>query len=78
MLALTFAQVFTNSSLNALRTRFLCWYICKQFGQRPGPTICRAWSESKLFETLMVLLKEIFENVDLKQKSADDKSAWSM
>ena len=29
--------------------------LCKQFGSRLGPTFCRAWSGSKLFDTLMVL-----------------------
>ena len=30
--------------------------ICKQFGIRPGRTKCRAWSGSKMFDTLMVFL----------------------
>ena len=34
--------------------------FCKQFGPRSGPTKCRAWSVSKLFDTLMVFLKEFF------------------
>ena len=29
--------------------------FCKQFGSRSGPTKSRAWSGSKLFDTLMVL-----------------------
>ena len=31
--------------------------FCKQFVPRPGPTESRAWSGSKLFDTLMVFLK---------------------
>ena len=31
--------------------------LCKQFGPWSGPTKCRAWSRSKLFDTLIVLLK---------------------
>ena len=27
--------------------------LCKQFGPRSGPTLCRAWSGSKLFDTLI-------------------------
>ena len=37
--------------------------LCKQFGPRSGQTKCLAWSESKLFDTLMVFLKELFEKV---------------
>ena len=48
--------------------------FCKQFGPRSGPTKCRAPSESKLFYTLMIFLKEFFEKVDF-EKSADDKKA---
>ena len=50
--------------------------FCKQFGPRLGPTTCRAWSGSKLFDALMVFLKEVFEQVDY-EKSADDKKTWT-
>ena len=30
---------------------------------------CRAWSESKLFDTMMVFLKEFFEKVDFEKKN---------
>ena len=43
--------------------------LFKQFGSRPGPRKCRAWSGSKLFDTLMVFLKEIFEKVDFEKIS---------
>ena len=33
--------------------------LCKQFGTRSGPTNCRAWSGSKLFDTVGIL-KRIF------------------
>ena len=41
--------------------------LCKQFGSRSGPTKCRAWSGSKLFDTLMVFLKEFFEKEDFEK-----------
>ena len=47
--------------------------LCKQFGHRSGPTECKAWSGSKLLDTLMVFLKEFFKNVDFEKKSAVDK-----
>ena len=33
--------------------------FCTHFGPRSGPTWCRAWSGSKLFDTLMVFLKKV-------------------
>ena len=47
--------------------------ICKQFGPRSGPTKCHARSKSKLFDTLIVFLKDYFKKMILK-KSADDKN----
>ena len=44
--------------------------LCKQSGHRSGPTKNRAWSESKLFDTLMVFLKSWF-----RRNSTDDKKA---
>ena len=35
--------------------------LCKLFGSRSGPTLCQAWSGSKLFDSLMVFLKNKFE-----------------
>ena len=35
--------------------------------------LCKQFGPSKLFNTLMVFLKEIFENLDF-EKSADDKN----
>ena len=35
---------------------------------------CQAWSEYKLFDTLKIFLKEIFEKVDFEKKSPDDKN----
>ena len=50
--------------------------LCKQFGPRSGPTEHWARSGSKLFDTLMVFLKEFFEKIDFGKKiSADDKRA---
>ena len=47
--------------------------LCKQFVPRSGPTERRTRPGSKLFDTLKVFLKVIFENIDLKRKSANDK-----
>ena len=47
--------------------------LCKQFGFRSGPTKCRAWSGSKLFDTLMVLLKEFFEKVEFEKNQQTTK-----
>ena len=41
--------------------------LCKQFVPRSGPTKCRAWSGSKLFDTLMVFRKEILEKVNFEK-----------
>ena len=41
--------------------------ICKQFVSRPGPTKCRASSGFKLFDTLIVFMKEFFEKVDFEK-----------
>ena len=41
--------------------------FCKQFGPRSGPTKCRAWSGSNLFDTQMVFKKEFFEKVDFEK-----------
>ena len=48
--------------------------FCKQFGPRSSPTKCRAWSGSKLIDTLMVFLKEFFENVDFEKYRQTTKS----
>ena len=48
--------------------------LCKQFEPRSGPTKCRARSGSKLFDTLIVFLKEFFEKNHFEKKSVDDKS----
>ena len=47
--------------------------IGKQFGPRSGTTNCRARSGYKLFDILMVFLKE--QNVNFEKKTADDKKA---
>ena len=53
--------------------------LCKQFGTRSGLTKCRAWSGSKLFDSLvLVFLEEFFEKVDFEKKSADVKKAWKI
>ena len=43
-------------------TQVLCTdNLCKQFRPRSGPTFCWSWSWSKLFSTLIVILKKSFE-----------------
>ena len=48
--------------------------LCKQFGPRSGPTKHRAWSESKLFDTLVVFLKVFFEKVDFEKDQQTTKT----
>ena len=68
-------MIFENYSEMILKIQ--CWetstvcllvlsaeYRYKQFGPRSGPTKCRAWFGSKVFDTQMVILKEILERVD--------------
>ena len=43
--------------------------LFKQLGPR---SICRSWSGYKLFDTLIVFLKEVFEKAYFDKKSADD------
>ena len=48
--------------------------FCKQFGPRSGPTKRRACSGSKLYDTLMVFLKEFFKKiVDFGKKQQTSK-----
>ena len=49
------------------------YYLGKQFGPRSGPANRRACSGSKLFDILMVFLKEFFQKVNNEKKSAEDK-----
>ena len=46
----------------------------KQYGPRSGVIKRQAWSGSKLFDTLIVFLKEFFEKVDFEKKSRQQKS----
>ena len=41
--------------------------LCKQFRLILGPTECRSRSGSKLFDTLIVLLKEFLEKVNFEK-----------
>ena len=47
--------------------------LCKQIGRRSGPTKCRAWSGSNLFDTQMVFMKEFFEKVDFEKNQQTTK-----
>ena len=46
--------------------------VSKLFGHRSGLTECQSLSESKQFDTLIVFLKEIFENLNF-EKSQETK-----
>ena len=65
--------------MNIVRALNLCLPVSsadnlgKQLGPRSGPTNRRACSGSKLFDILMVFLKEFFQKVNFKKKSVDDK-----
>ena len=45
----------------------------KQFGPRSGLTKCRACSGPKLFDILIVFLKECFEKVDFEKINRQQK-----
>ena len=45
-----------------------------QFGPRSELTKCQTGSESKLFDTLMIFLKEFFETVDFEKNQQTTKS----
>ena len=47
--------------------------LCKQFAPRPGSTKHLAWSGSKLFDTLMVFLKELLEKIDFEKNQQTTK-----
>ena len=51
--------------------------FCKQSGPRSGPKKCRVWSGSKLFDILMVFMKEFFRKTWFWKKSADNKNSWT-
>ena len=42
--------------------------LCKQFGSRSGPTKCRAWSGSKLFDTDGIPEKMIMKKISRRPK----------
>ena len=48
--------------------------LCKQFAPRSGPTNHQARSGSKLFDTLMVFLKEFSEKVKFEKNLQTTKS----
>ena len=52
--------------------------LCKQFGPRSGMTECRSWSGSKLFDTLIVFLKEIFEKVYFEKSQQSTAKSWKI
>ena len=69
--------VFCFNSLSISLTIYLLVMstnnLCKQFGPRSGPTKCRAWSGSKLFDTLTAFLKEFLQKVDFEKISRRHK-----
>ena len=50
-----------DSLHTALSTGVPCWLPLQKVGYRSGPTKCWSWSGPKLFDTLMVFLKRIFQ-----------------
>ena len=75
-----FLGCYANVLTNATRINLVLYLLvsstgnfCKQFGPRSGPTKCRARSGSKLFDTLMVLLKVFFEKVLFEKISRRQK-----
>ena len=52
--------------------------LCKQFGSKSGPTFCRTWFRSKLFDTLRLFRKGWFEKQKNQQttKSMQNYTAW--
>ena len=56
---------FVFISLPARGDLLLTDNLCKQFGPRAGPTKCRAWSGSKLFDTWIVLEKSRIQRVKM-------------
>ena len=41
--------------------------LCEQYGPRSGPTECRSLSGANPLDTLIVVLKEYFEKVNLEK-----------
>ena len=52
--------------------------FCKQFGPRAGPTKCRSWSGSKLFDTLIVFLKDFVKKADSEKIQQTTTKAWKL
>ena len=50
----------------------VCWELCKQFGPRSSLTKSRAWSGSKMFDTLMIFIN------DLKSFLKKDVKKWKI
>ena len=55
--------------LQAANFVICCWSLQTVWNRILSLTECRAWSGSKWFDTLKVILKEFFENVDMKNAS---------
>ena len=51
--------------------------FCKQFGPTSGPTNSQAGSRSKLFDTLVVFLKEFCQKRLFWNKTADEMNNYS-
>ena len=49
--------------------------LCKQFGSRSGPTKCRVWYGSKLFDTDGIPERIFLKSYFWKKKSADSKKS---
>ena len=53
--------------------------LCKQFGQRSGPTECQSWSGSKAFDTLKECSwKNFFEKDNFEKSQQTTTKAWKL
>ena len=50
--------------------------FCKQFEPKWRPTECRFWSGSKLFDTLMVVLGDLFVKLNFEESQQTKIKTW--
>ena len=76
---IAFGNIFQNCpkllSFISLSTSVVGLITFANSWNRSGPTICQAWSGSKLFDTLMVFLKEFVRKKWLKNQQTIKKHA---
>ena len=67
------SKYYQNSAAHKVGHYSVSCVFCKQFGPRSGPTQCRAWSGSKLFNTLMASPKEFFKKLYFEKNQQTTK-----